>query len=691
MAAPHSLTNYTIVAVLHTSNHTVTANTTINYVNHADVPLDRLVFRIYPNAFQPEGSITIESVCYGGANLSYSISGVDSTVLIVDLATAPGPGSLIPAANVTLELKYQVHVPNAVDRFGWYHHTSPEELLVFNLGNWHPIVSVYDERGWHTVPYVETFEGFYSEVATYDVHLKAPEAYVVAATGELQAVATSSGVRTWHWSTGPVRDFTWCASPHYQTSSILANGVNVTSYHVPPHSVGGQRVLQVANQCLGIFGGLFGPYVWESLRIVETSSVGGMEYPQLVMISNGLYENASAPFSLEIVTAHEIGHQWIPFIIGTDSYAEPWIDEGFASYAELAFIEYVYGPAERENHRQNKLESYRFFVSKWGDESINQSMDHWQTSPGYFDVVYNKACLVYDMLRYQLGNATFYQAWRYIYEQTVHQNVRASELQRLFEQATGKSLNWFFSHWVYGTGIVTLSLIDASTYENVNEWIVNFQIQQAQATHVALGVPIQIITADSTELTWVWMDAAPVTNINVSVTSPPLMLILDPEELLLCWYSNRTVSFAKTKIESCGPAGIRKDTFMLNETVYANGTGYSASTTYDVYLVYDVKTWLDGMAIPTRVPNTTTNLTSDISGIIPPTVLWSPPLTLGKYDIIVDINRNGKYDIRIDTLDDNDLCISAGFFIPEFPLLIILPLFIIATLMVAIIYRRNAP
>ncbi|MGD8544770.1 MAG: M1 family metallopeptidase, partial [Candidatus Bathyarchaeota archaeon] len=425
LKALYPLTNYTIEAVLQTSNQTVNAKTTVNYVNHAPVSLDEVIFHLYPNAFLPEGFITIKSVRYAGLNLSYSISGIDSTILNVSLIIAPGPGSLLPNSNITLELDYQIKIPNRPDRFGW-HHTSSPELLVYNMGNWHPIVAVYDERGWHTAPYISNFESFYSEAAAYLVNITTPDNYVVAATGELQTVTIGPSAKTWSWITGPVRDFTWCASPHYQTSSILVNGVNVISYHLAVHQAGGQRALQIANQCLTIFSSLFGEYPWAALHIVETALTGaGMEYPQLVMISEGLYNDTSILSSFEKVVVHEIGHQWVPFAIGTDSYTEPWIDEGFASYTELVFIKHVYGALERQNHRRNKLDSYWFFVKEWGDESINRSMDYWMTHTGYSDIVYDKASLVIDMLRNQLGDTTFYQAWQFIYQQAIHRNLRA--------------------------------------------------------------------------------------------------------------------------------------------------------------------------------------------------------------------------------------------------------------------------
>lgn len=119
-------------------------------------------------------------------------------------------------------------------------------------------------------------------------------------------------------------------------------------------------------------------------------------------------------------------------------------------------------------------------------------------------------------------------------------------------------------------------------------------------------------------------------------------------------------------IESCDINGTKKDIFTLSETVYINGTNFGASHTYDVYVVKDLDTWNDGMTIPPRINLTATNITTDGSGKIVPTALWVSPLSPGKYDIVVDVNGNGKYDEGVDALDDGDVEVTAGLMIvPE--------------------------
>jgi hypothetical protein len=142
-------------------------------------------------------------------------------------------------------------------------------------------------------------------------------------------------------------------------------------------------------------------------------------------------------------------------------------------------------------------------------------------------------------------------------------------------------------------------------------------------------------------------------------------------------------------IESCDAAGTIKDSFDVADTLYAKGNGYSPFATYNVYIVNDMN-WVDGMNIPNRIPGTVLSMTLDASGNIPPITFWFPPLALGKYDIIVDVNNNSKYDVGIDALDDNDIQVTAGFqVVPEFPSILIMPIFMIATVLATIVYKRK--
>jgi outer membrane protein assembly factor BamB len=129
-------------------------------------------------------------------------------------------------------------------------------------------------------------------------------------------------------------------------------------------------------------------------------------------------------------------------------------------------------------------------------------------------------------------------------------------------------------------------------------------------------------------------------------------------------------------VESADISGATQDVFQTGDSVYAVGSGYSATTTYDLYVVEDT-TWVDGMAIPSRVAGTETSVTTDGSGDIPAgTLIWTSSVE-GEYDIVVDVGGNGQYDASTDGLDSG----SPGFVvrgIPSAPVPALAPIGIIA-------------
>ncbi|MGD8566211.1 MAG: hypothetical protein PVF96_07690 [Candidatus Bathyarchaeota archaeon] len=160
------------------------------------------------------------------------------------------------------------------------------------------------------------------------------------------------------------------------------------------------------------------------------------------------------------------------------------------------------------------------------------------------------------------------------------------------------------------------------------------------------------------------------------------------QEINIHLYPSSTVTPAAS-IESCNIIGERQNTFDLGEIVFVNGSGYSPFTEYDCYVVWDQITWMDGMILPERVPETEPAIFSDAYGNIVPTSVWHNPQTVGNYDIVIDVNDNGQYDAGVDALDDGDVEVTAGLsIVPEFSTL--LPFFILLLSLSAILLRKHA-
>jgi hypothetical protein len=145
----------------------------------------------------------------------------------------------------------------------------------------------------------------------------------------------------------------------------------------------------------------------------------------------------------------------------------------------------------------------------------------------------------------------------------------------------------------------------------------------------------------------------------------PYVVTMDANHTLTAVFVEAPV--VQATIESSDSAGTEKNTFHISEEVYVTGTGYSPLTEYNLSIVEDADAWADGMTIPPRVPGTETTITSDANGDILVTLVWSDSLTIGEFDIIVDIDGDGYYTEGVDALDSDGVGTTAGFFvIPEF-------------------------
>ena len=111
------------------------------------------------------------------------------------------------------------------------------------------------------------------------------------------------------------------------------------------HRIGrGVRGPDAAKAALRAYNRRFGCYPYPTYSVVACDFyIGGMEYPNLVMIDQSLYHQERAE-TLEFVVAHETAHQWWYQMVGNDEVAEPWLDESLTNYLPPALLPDTQGP-----------------------------------------------------------------------------------------------------------------------------------------------------------------------------------------------------------------------------------------------------------------------------------------------------------------------------------------------------------
>lgn len=122
------------------------------------------------------------------------------------------------------------------------------------------------------------------------------------------------------------------------------------------------------------------------------------------------------------------------------------------------------------------------------------------------------------------------------------------------------------------------------------------------------------------------------------------------------------------RIQFCDESGnIVEKTNARNSPLYVKGTGFPANEDIPVYIVTSLPVWDDGILLSSLEWINGALVQVDSEGNIPVTMIWEPRITLGKFDVFVDINNNGVYDEGFD--DVSSWMYGGGLLVvPEIPL-----------------------
>ena len=472
---PESQVDYDMAVRLLPDSVLARGSTQITFV--PAYPADTLWLHLYPNAYRdPSTSFgtdeaewgdytfaTAKDDDYGWIALSdWTLNGrpvqvrVDETLGFIPLDSTAQPGDTIRLAGT-----FDVKVPAFWSRMG---HDGDH----YEMSQWYPKMCVLDDRGWHTSRYHSEGE-FFGDYGSYDVTLSVPDSFVTVATGRADStwLSADSLVRSERWHASPVHDFAWAADPSFVLmehdfaygDSLGGNRVRVHVAARRSDADDWEKTAAWADSTLSCYGEWYGEYPYPDLWIVESSSGGGMEYPQLVMI--GRFDPPAYRY-FEMVVAHEIGHQWFYGMIGNDEVDEAWLDEGINTFSEIRYFEREYGVrgnmtslpgwVSDASDVDGSSASYVGMVAR--GEEVPVLSTSTAASGGRYDyggLYYSKPALFMRMLQNQMGGDAFDRFMRTYLQRFSFHHPRTEDVQAIAEEVTGRSWQAEFDTWLRTT------------------------------------------------------------------------------------------------------------------------------------------------------------------------------------------------------------------------------------------------
>ena len=459
-----TLTNYTLNVDFDNSNKTISATEQVDYVNKSDAALNQVKFHLYPKYFEQGATNKVVhqtrvNDCYkhgmsycefnltklqvAGSDVGIVLEGENDGILVVNLL-----GSLMPSERVKIYMEFNIKLPNCEHRFGYGDDTT-------NLANFYPIACVYEQGGFSTKPYDANGDPFYSDVANYEVNLTLNSNLVVAGTGVQTELSQKSGKTVTKFSAKVVRDFACVVSEKFALKTAKAGKVDVLYYYYDDANA--DLSLKAGVDAINTFSGKFGEYPYQNFSIVKCDFMqGGMEYPNLVMISDRI----DAVDDYLNVIVHEAAHQWWYGIVGNDEYTLPWLDEALTEFSTALFYDYNkgYNLTHAQIVKANK-ENFTLFTTVYQDVlgSIDTSMravDEYNTEPEYTYCTYVKGTLMYESLFSLVGEKKFVKSLKLYYDNNKFKNAQTYDLINAFSTATGSDMTSFFESWIKGKVII---------------------------------------------------------------------------------------------------------------------------------------------------------------------------------------------------------------------------------------------
>lgn len=210
---------------------------------------------------------------------------------------------------------------------------------------------------------------------------------------------------------------------------------------------------------LTCFENWFGPYPFyeDGYKIVQTPFLG-MEHQSAIAYGNN-FKNGYLGTDLsrtgwgldwDYILIHESGHEWFGNNITASDIADMWIHEGFTTYSEVLFVEYLHGEKAGNQYMKGLMKNI--------DNDINITGEYGINSQGSGDM-YSKGAALVHMIRQLINDdKKFKKLLRTLNSTFEKKTISSATLETFISEFTGINFCFIFEQYLRTTKIPVLEL-----------------------------------------------------------------------------------------------------------------------------------------------------------------------------------------------------------------------------------------
>jgi aminopeptidase N len=300
------------------------------------------------------------------------------------------------------------------------------------------------------------------EVENMEISVAIPNDLVDVSNGRFMGETDlGNGYTRWDWMVHyPINNYDVALNiGNYQHFSDKLGDLTLDFYALPGDLDKAKAQFAQARGMLEAYQHYFGPYPFaeDGYKLIEVP-YAGMEHQSAVAYGNHFkngyldrdWTGVGISPRFDFIIIHESGHEWFGNSITAADRSDMWIHEGWTTYLESLYVEYMYGRDDAIKYLSGvkpKIENRRPIITERG---VNGDPPEDQ---------YFKGALMINTLRSIINDDSRWWPLLYnFYQQFKYRNIMTEDVVTYFNRETGMNLTPIFNQYLRHADIPTLQL-----------------------------------------------------------------------------------------------------------------------------------------------------------------------------------------------------------------------------------------
>ncbi len=283
------------------------------------------------------------------------------------------------------------------------------------------------------------------------------------------------------------------------------------------------KYLGITSAYLKMYETLIGKYPYTKFAVVENFWETGYGMPSFTLLGEKVLR---FPWIIYSSYPHELLHNYWGNGVFVNYEDGNWC-EGITAYMADHLLQEQRG--QGVSYRRNTLQKFTDYVNPENDMPVSKFIN--RNNAAEEAIGYGKVLMMNNMLRYMLGDDVFIKSYQKFYNDNLFKKVSFAEIEKSFEEVSGKDLHAFFQQWVNRKGAPELKISDVKIGKSPAKYKLYFTLEQIQPEDVFnLQIPIAIFEEGNDEVVWknINMDKR-TQSFSIELNRRPLQIDIDPQ------------------------------------------------------------------------------------------------------------------------------------------------------------------